>query len=350
MLDFFLSGAPGSPRTLAGLCDRVALSLDAGIDVRRVWRSEVDRLSGRGSRACEDVATAIEAGEGLDAAIAGAGPFFPPLLVELVRVGEHSGSTTEVFRRLADHYQGVVSRAGEFRSAIAWPLLQLLAALAIVGVLIAIGGVLQDGQGQPLDFLGLGLTGPAGLVTYAFLLGGIGTATVLGWLACLRQPAWGDWFRAKLTLIPVVGPALRKLALARIAWALRLTMNVEMDLRKVAPVVLRASGNARYARHGVKVAVGINQGKPLSECFAKTKEFPKRFLDTLEVAETTGTIVESMDRLSRQYDEEADHAIAVLSRVAAFVIWAAIATLVVLLIFRVFGFYTGVLNEALEGF
>lgn len=349
MLDFLTAGAPGSPKTLAALCDRVALSLDAGIDIRRVWRSEVQRNSGHGSRACEDVADAIEAGEGLDTAVADAGPFFPPLLVEMVRVGERSGATTGVFRRLAKHYERRARRAADFRSAIAWPVLQLIAALTIVGVLIAIGGLLRGVRGEPLDFLGFGLVGTKGLFLYAYSLLGVALVVGLAWMAARRQPAWGAWLRGRLSTLPVVGPAFQKIALARIAWALQLTMNVDMDLRKVAPVVLRASDNRRFAQHGAAVAKGINSGKALSECFRRTRVFPAPFLDSLEVAETTGTIVESMDRLSKRYDEEADHALVVLGRVAAFLIWAAIATLVVVLIFRVFGFYTGVLNDAIGG-
>lgn len=350
MLDSLTAGAPGSAKTLAILCDRVALSLEAGIDVRRVWRGEAGRHSARAARACDDVATAIEAGESLDAAIADAGPFFPPLLVEMVRVGERSGSTTEVFQRLAKHYERRVSRTADFRSAIAWPILQLIAALVIVGLLIALGGLLTGLRGEPLDFLGIGLVGTEGLVVYVSLLFGLALASGLAWAMLLRQPSWGAWVRSRLSRLPVVGPAFQKIALARIAWALRLTMNVDMDLRKVAPIVLRASDNDRYARHGKAVAAGVGAGKPMSECFRRTRDFPTPFLDMLEVAETTGTIVESMDRLSKRYDEEADHAIATLSRVAAFLIWAAIATLVIVLIFRVFGFYTGVLNDAIKGF
>jgi len=55
-----------------------------------------------------------------------------------------------------------------------------------------------------------------------------------------------------------------------------------------------------------------------------------------------------MDRLSKRYDEEAEHAVAMLTRVAAFLVWAAIATLIIVLIFRVFGMYTGMINDALK--
>ncbi|TWU00227.1 Type II secretion system protein F [Botrimarina colliarenosi] len=343
------AGAPASAKTLAGLCDRVALSLDAGIDIRRIWRSEADRQSGRAATACGDVATAIAAGEPLDEAIANAGPFFPPLLVELSRVGEQTGSAPEVFRRLSQHYQSQVDRARTFRSEIAWPLVQLGMALAIVGLLIAIGGFLKDGRGRPLDMLGFGLVGAQGLVIYANLLVGIALTAGLAWMALRRRPDWAAAVRARVSTLPVIGPALQKIALARIAWALRLTMNVEMDLRRVAPIVLRASDNARYSQHDAAVAAAVGRGEPLSQGFAATGVFPREFLDHLEVAEETGTIVESMDRLSRRYDEEAEHAVGVLTRIAAFLVWAAIAAVIIALVFRVFGFYTGVLKDALNG-
>jgi len=342
------AGAPASAKTLAAICDRVAISLDAGIDIRRIWRTEAERLSGRASKACSDVAAAIGQGDTLDNAIASAGPFFPPLMVELVRVGEQTGTGPEVFHRLGQHYHRQVSRAREFRGAIMWPVTQLVMALAVVAVLIGIGGALKDGKGQPLDMVGFGMTGASGLVMYVSLLIGTGLVAILSWLAARRRPEWGAKVRGWASSIPVIGDALQKIALARIAWALRLTMNVAMDLRKVGPIVLRASDNERYTRHAAKVSAMVGRGEPLSKCFAATKAFPQPFIDYLDVAEQTGTIVESMERLSKRYDEEAEHAVAMLTRVAAFLVWAAIAALIIVLIFRVFGMYTGMINDALK--
>ncbi|MEO0531201.1 MAG: type II secretion system F family protein [Planctomycetota bacterium] len=349
MPDSLHTGAPASAKKLAGLCERVALSLDSGIDVRRAWRSEATRNRGRLAQACDDVAQAIERGAGLDEAVADAGPVFPLLFVELVRVGEQTGTTPAIFSRLAKHYQTRVSRVREFRAAITWPLLQLGIALLVVGLMIAIGGVLNDGQGRPIDFLGLGLVGTRGLLIYVNGLVGIALVVGLAWAALRRRPDWGAKLRGIASQLPVIGSAVRSIALARIAWALQLTMNVEMDLRRVGPIVLNASDNERFAGHGPAVAKTVGAGEPFSSAFARTGVFPQPFIDTLEVAEETGQIVETMDRLSKRYEEEAEHAIAVLSLVAAFLIWAMIALLIIGLIFRVFGFYTGVLDDALEG-
>ena len=344
-----VAGAPASDRVLAGLCDRVAISLDAGVDVRRVWRSESNRSHGAAGRACATVADSIERGVSLDDAIADQAPTFPPLLVEMARVGELTGSTPEVFRRLAKHYERRVARTRDFRSAIAWPIVQLVIALVVVGAMIAIGGMIDDRRGEGVDFLGFGLVGSAGLVVYLNLLIGVALLLGVGGLALRRRPSLAAAVREQASRLPVVGGCLQQIALARIAWALHLTMNVEMDLRRLAPLALRASDNNRYTRHGDAVAASINRGEPLSVAFALTGVFPRDFLDALEVAEESGRIAETMDRLSRAYEERAEHAVATLARVAAFLIWAAVATLIILLVFRVFGFYTGAINDALEG-
>lgn len=343
------TGAPASARDLAFLCDRIALSLDAGLDLRRVLRSETPRHSGRSARALAAVRDEVERGSPLDEAFLAAGAFFPPLAIELVRVGEQTGSTAEVFRRLAQHYRARDESAREFRSLLAWPVLQLAAALAVVGGLIALGGVLTDGKGGPIDMLGWGLVGGGGLAVYVAVLGGMALTLAAAWRLVARLPRARPRLRALVSGLPVVGPVAVKFALARIAWTLRLTLNVALDLRRVAPLVLRSSGNDRFARHAAGVTAAIGRGEPLSTAFAATGVFPREFLEYLEVAEVTGTLVETLDRLCRRYDEEARAAAATLTRLAAFAVWVGVAAVVVGLALRVFSFYTGVLHDALEG-
>lgn len=348
LLDTITAGAPASAKTLAELCDRMAVSLDAGIDLRRAWRGEARRLKGRAARVASDVSAAIDAGAPLDEAIAAEGDFFPPLFVELTRVAEHTGSTPEVFRRLARHYDHQVDRARLFRRAIALPVFQLAIAAGVVVLLVAIGGMLGS-PGRPVDFLGLGLTGSFGLFVLLNLAIGGGLCVGFTWMALRRRPDWAAAFRKRMMRLPVIGETLLKIALARIAWALHLLMNVEIDLRRVAPTALAASDNAYFSQHSDRVAKLVGKGYPLAEAFGRTKAFPREFLDALDIAEETGMISESMERLSRRYDEEADHAQTILTRAAAGLVWLLVAALVIVLIFRVFSMYLNTLQGALGG-
>ena len=106
--------------------------------------------------------------------------------------------------------------------------------------------------------------------------------------------------------LPGIGSSLEKIALSRLAWALHLTLNVEMDLRRVVPLVLRATGNDHYIRHTDQIVADVAAGHPLHVAFARSGAFPATFIDALAVAEESGQTVESMDRLSKRYEEEAE--------------------------------------------
>ncbi len=339
-----------SMKQLSELCYRLATSLEAGIDVRRVWRSEAERATGRSQPVFTAIANSIEVGETLTAAITPWKGFFPRLFVAMISVGEATGTLGEVLRRLSQHYEHRAKVARNFRSQIAWPLLQLFAALTVVGLMILIGGVIETAPGKPLDLLGFGLTGTTGLITYISLLGVliIGFFLLNGYMD--RRPRVRDVWIEFWSKQPVVGPCLKKIALSRIAWALHLTLNVEMDLRRLAPLVLGISGNRYFAKYGPQVTDDITQGLPLSVAFTNTNIFPRDFLDALHVAEESGQIVESMARLSRQYEEEAESAMSTLTAVLAGVIWAGVAMMIVILIFRIFNFYTKTIYDALDGF
>lgn len=336
-------------KQLSELCYRLSTSLEAGIDVRRVWRSEADRATGQAQKIFTAIADSVEVGESLTAATSSWKGFFPRLFIAMVGVGEATGTLGEVLRRLSKHYEHRANVARNFRSQIAWPLLQLFAAMTVVGLMILIGGVIEVAPGEPLDLLGFGLTGTSGLITYVSLVGAlvIGALLLNGYLD--RRPKVRAGWIEFWTNQPVIGPCLKKIALSRVAWALHLTLNVDMDLRRLAPLVLSISGNRYYAKHGPQVAEAIGKGLPLSQAFGKTEVFPRDFLDALLVAEESGQIVESMERLSRQYEEEAESAMSILSAVLAGVIWAGVATMIIILIFRIANFYVSTIYDAIDG-
>jgi type II secretory pathway component PulF len=77
--------------------------------------------------------------------------------------------------------------------------------------------------------------------------------------------------------------------------------------------------------------------------------FPRDFLEAVEVGEQTGQLSETLATLSDHYQEEGREAVRMLTRIAGGMIWLMVTGLIVLLIFRLFMFYLGVLNDALKG-
>ena len=336
-------------KELAGLCHRLATSIEAGIDIRAVWQREASS-SARG--AClarfKSIDRDVAAGCSLSDAIDATGDFFPPLFRELVDVGEQSGRMSDVFAQLHRHYLDQIKRRRIFLAAIAWPMLQLAAAICIVGFLIWILGVIGNSTGMTVDILGLGLVGTSGLAVYAAFIFGLGIAGLVLGRAISRGMLWVRPIQRLSLKIPVFGKALETLALARLAWALHLTMNTGMDVRRAVRLSLRTARNARYTDLLKPIDRWVSAGSSLHEAFANTGMFPIEFLDALDVGERSGKLVEAMDHLAAQYRDRAKAALATITMLAGFAVWCLVAIVIIALIFKFFMFYLGTINSALN--
>ena len=337
-----------SNKALAEFCHRLGVETEAGIDIRRTWQREAETSRGRMQPVVAEVRDAVAKGETLSAALAHTGQSFPPLFLEMVQVGEESGTLGQVFHRLARHYgrQSQMERA--FLAGIAWPMLQLVGAIVVIGILILVMGIIPQRGSEPIDPLGFGLIGMPGFIIYSAFIVAITLCISALVIAMRRGMLWTRPLQLSVMKTPGLGGALEKIAIARLAWVLHLTLNSALDLRRVVPLALRATGNDYYIQHTDELVAAVASGEPLHVAFSRTGVFPRDFIDALGVAEESGRIVESMDRLSKRYEEESEAALRALAVLAGLVVWALVAAVIVFLIFRLAGFYFGAINDALK--
>jgi len=343
----FSSRIPLKP--LAALCRRMAIALGAGVDVRTVVGREAQQARGFASRQrLATISDGVNHGESLSDALARTGDFFPVLFREMIEVGEESGHLAEVLAQLAEHYEERVQLRRTFLGAITWPMFQLTVALAVVGLLIWVMGFIGRSTGTTVDILGFGLVGERGLAIYLAFLA---LAAAVLWAAirvAVRGGLWGRPIQNLRLRVPVLGPALQTVALARLAWSMFLTMNAGMELRRSLRLSLRSTGCTRYMDQIGQIDREIAGGNSIFESFYAAGCFPPDFLDALQVGEHSGKLVESMARLSRQYQDQARASLATLTTLAGFAVWALVALLIVVLIFRIFSFYLGAIRSAMH--
>jgi type IV pilus assembly protein PilC len=340
-----------APRTrlkpLAALCRRLAMALPAGIDLRTVWAREAAQARGSAAHQLQAISQAIEHGESLSDALAGTGEYFPPLFRETVEVGEQSGHLAEVFEQLAEHYETQLQLRREFLASIAWPVFELGLSLGVIGLLIWVLGFLGEATGTKIDILGFGLVGNSGLAIYVALLAAAGAAFWILYRAVSRGVFWTRPIQRGVLRLPLLGSALQTLALARMAWTLYLTMNAGMDVRRALRISLLSTRNARYVDQLERIDAQIEAGNSIYDAFLAAGCFPPEFLDTVQVGEHSGRLVESMGHLSRQYHSQARTAIATLAKLAGIAVWVVVAAFIVALIFRIFSFYLGMIKSAM---
>lgn len=329
---------------VATVFGRLAIALGAGVDVRRAWASEAARVPRRWRGRMEEVARALAAGRGVAESLRAARGMFSPWVCTLVEVGERTGRDAEVYRDMADAVAAAMRSRRALRAALIRPGLQLVAAIAVVGLLILISGFIHDDRGRAIDILGIGLTGRRGLVIY---LGAVaaGVVTVLAAVPVATR-SWHDrgLVRRVAERLPILGPAARAAEAA--AWCRTAAVANYAGLDAGRLVTLAAAAAPGLRIDAARIEHALRSGATLAESLTETGRFPRIVLETVAVGELTGTTAETLDRLAGRLDDEARAGFRAAITLAGFLAWAAVATVIAVIVFRVFSSYVALLQEA----
>jgi len=242
-----------------------------------------------------------------------------------------------------------VQQVREFRSQIAWPVIQLVAAIGIVGLLIFILGILPPLEdGKPFDVLGLGLYGISGAVTW-----------FLGWLAAAgfgffawKFVAWNTagqmLLHPFLLHVPEIGKCMQSFAISRFSWCFALSQQAGMSIRPSLECSLKATANGAFIAAEPMIWQEMKDGETLTDALTSSQLFPIDYLQVVATAEETGTVPEQLDRLSHLFDDEARRAMNRLTAFLSGAIWLSVTILIVFFIFRIAMLYVGTINDAVK--
>ncbi len=337
-------------KPLAQLCHRLAISTKAGVQDRKIWSSEAEKGSKTQQRAIALVSQELENRKSLTDALTATGKYFPPLFRKMVEVGETSGQLDQTYERLAAHYDRSLKSKRSFLGQLAWPLMQLVLALFVIGILIWVMGFLPANR-QPsensIDILGFGLVGNTGLFLYSNALILSAIFVLLTIEAARRGVGWSKSLQRFAIKLPVIGGALKTIAISRFTWALQLVLDTPMDLRIALPLALETTGNDYFSRYGIQVAEGIEHGKTIHSVLKGTGLFPTDLLNSIAVGEQGGRLVETLEHVSADYQQRAQSATTILAQTAGYGVWILIGAFIISMIFRLFSFYTGQINQFL---
>ncbi|HUG91699.1 MAG TPA: type II secretion system F family protein [Planctomycetaceae bacterium] len=337
-------------KSLALVCRSLATMLHSGIAVDRAFTVAADKAGdGRCREALQNVHGAIRTGSQVGTAMRDQGEAFPALMIDLVDVGEQTGTLPEVLKSLSGHYENLLRLRRDFRRQIAWPLFQLVAAILVIAVVIVIlGWIAESRSGEPLDITGLGLSGESGALMWLVMTFGSLFGLFVAYKVFIRSLSRRKWLDGLLLGVPVVGRCLRSFAIARFSWSFALTQQSGMSIAPSLKASLKATSNGAFIAAGPGIWQMVREGHALSEALAASHLFPREFIETVSVAEASGTVPEMLDHLSPQFEEDARRDLQALTAALGWAVWAAVAVFIIILIFNIFSIYLGQINDALR--
>ena len=325
------------------LCRSLRHNLDAGLTITQIIRQQAERGSTRIRPVAARLHDVLKRGYDFEAALKDEHKTFPPLFIAMVHVGEQTGTLPEVFGALEHYYQVQQRLWRQFVSQCTLPALQLVAAIFVISGMIFVLAILAPQGDKPFDPLGLGLTGVGGALTFFFGCWGIIASFFLAYFILSRSLQHKAAVDAVLLRLWAVGPVMNALAMARFCLAMHYTFETALPIEEALDLSLLATGNAYFKIKSPVAQEAVRAGDDLTEALNRTGLFSADFMTIIATGEESGRLPEVMKHQAKFYEEEAELKLATLSKLAGFGVWAFVALLLCIAIFRlamsVFGVY-----------
>jgi type IV pilus assembly protein PilC len=239
---------------------------------------------------------------------------FDALYVNLVAAGEVGGILDTILSRLAAYMEKAMKLKKQVKGAMVYPATIMSIAVVVIAVIMIF--VIPTFAKMFTEF-GSDLPGPTKfvialsnfLVKYIIVIIG----AILGIFFIFKKyyaTAVGrkkvDQFVLKM---PVVGPLVRKVAVARFTRTLGTMVSSGVPILDGLDIVAKTAGNKVIEEAIYKVRQSISEGKTIAEPLAECGVFPPMVVQMIAVGEATGAMDTMLNKIADFYDDEVDSAV-----------------------------------------
>ncbi len=270
---------------------------------------------------------------------------FSSLYVNMVRVGEASGTLDRVLLSLAEFLERQARLRNTVTAALTYPLLMLGVSVLILVFLVAfvvpkvtvVFADLHQALPWPTVIL-IALSDALRLGWWALALAGVAGGTALA--RYVRTPAGRRRYDAWALRVPVVGRLVRMIALSRFTSTLSTLLAGGIGLLTALEIVKNVVRNVVIADAIETAQESIRQGQSIAEPLRRSGVFPPLVTHMIAVGELSGELETMLKKVSEAYDHEVETTVgaltALLSPVMILVMGGVILFIVLAILLPIF--------------
>ncbi|MEN9581254.1 MAG: hypothetical protein RJA70_4263, partial [Pseudomonadota bacterium] len=268
-----------------------------------------------------DVKGAVEQGSSFSDALRRHPKVFDELFVNLVQAGEAGGILDSIMNRLSIYLEKRQKLTRQIRGALGYPITVFFIAIGVMAVMLTF--VIPAFENMFAEFGGGADKLPAitrfmvalsnGFVTWlpaivvlALLFGG-------AFSYATKQPKGKRALHIVLLKLPVMGPVLKKISVARFTRTLGTLLQSGVPILDALDICARTSGNVIIEEGILFVRKRISEGSNMAEPLIEAKVFPDMVVQMIGVGEQTGALDQMLNKIADFYEEETDIAVASLT-------------------------------------
>jgi type IV pilus assembly protein PilC len=261
----------------------------------------------------------IETGNALHVALGKHPLYFDDLFVNLIEAGEHAGALETVLEKIATYKEKTEALKKKIKKALFYPA-AVLAVAIIVTVILLIFVIPQfeslfQGFGADLPaFTQMVINMSRWLQDNGWILLIVvgGAAFTFGYFYKRSRPMRQLIDRMSLQM-PVIGPILKKAAIARFARTLATMFGAGVPLVEAMKSVSGATGNIVYQDAVLRMRDEISTGMRMQRAMENTGLFPNMVVQMIAVGEESGSLDEMAAKVADFYEADVDAAVDGLS-------------------------------------
>jgi general secretion pathway protein F len=281
----------------------LATLLGTGIDLAEALDTLSAQHKGRVQTSLLALRERVTGGVSLSEAMRSEPAIYDELTLQMVSVGENSGTLDQVLDRLADFRERSLMFKDRVTTALIYPaiVVSLAIAVSIFLMTVVLPMLLENliESGHPLPWPTRVLKEMSDLLTADGLwLLLIAVSGVVGVVSVART-TWGRraWHKV-LFRLPLLGPLVKKQEISRAAIVISTLMKNGIVFVEAARIAAGTSKNVLLKEALDEIRVRVQAGRDIGEALAKTGVFPPLVVLIFNVGQETGKLEEMLDRLA----------------------------------------------------
>ena len=309
------------PKTLMIFTRQLATLIDSGLPLLRglkvLGKQEPDPVLRRTIGKLDET---VQGGSTFSDALSQHPKIFNKLYINMVKAGELGGVMELVLVRLADFQEKAQKLKNKVVSAMFYPVIVLVIAIAIMAFLLVyivpkFEQIFADMlEGKPLPALTQFVINASRLVQEQFLLIGLAVvALVVSYNFLGRMPQGRAAIDRVKLKVPLFGDLIRKSAISRFSRTLGTLVTSGVPILQALNITRETAGNVSIAAAIQNVHDSVKEGESIVTPLEKSGVFPPMVISMIDVGEETGQLPEMLLKVADVYDDEVDNTVAGLT-------------------------------------
>lgn len=257
----------------------------------------------------------VEGGSSVSNALRKYKDVFSPVYIALVASGEEGGVLDEVLARLAENLEKERVFRASVRGALIYPVIVVIGMIIVAGIMTffvipKLTPIFTE-LGQELPLPTRVLVGTSRLFVSFWWLFAIATAFLVWAGIYFAKTRAGAKKLDQLKMnLPTFGQLHRKIVLAELSRTLGLMVGSGVSILEALRIVSGVVNNSIVAEAVSYAGTQIEKGFSLSYAFSQNPElFPPMFYQMISVGEESGKLDESLLKVSKVFEDEAEQTV-----------------------------------------